>query len=162
MDLKLIASRIVDFEKIAWEGKRRINKVTVDLCLYKKDNGEIRFTACGDVWNSKQTDIIAGGQCLDELYKFLGKNKTYQMIYTWWKNYHLNDSNPGTEKQMAALKEAEKQEPNKYWDYEACCNYLKSINLYEDNGYKYGHGWIYKEIPQETLNEMVAFMSAKN
>lgn len=164
MELEKNLSKTIDFGKIAFYGGRRINSVTVELNLYLLANNKIRFTASGNVWNSKKTDIVCGGQCLDTLYRFLGKNQTFKKIYSWWKEYHLNDSKPGTKAQMEALKEARRQniEGYNFNDYVSCCDYLKSINLYEDNGYKYGHGWIYEEIPQDVLDEMITFISIKN
>ena len=80
-------------------GKRAImnpkiknNEVTITIELEKKEKGLV-FSACGDVWNSKHTDIVMGGQCLDSLYPYLKNNKKYLEILDLWKKYHLNDMN---------------------------------------------------------------------
>jgi len=79
-----------DFGKIAFDSTRKINKVTVKVELKEKDGKEV-FSVSGDVWNSKGTDIVCGGQCLDSLVPYLKGNKTFMQIYRLWKLYHLND-----------------------------------------------------------------------
>lgn len=138
-----------DFGKIDLNGcGRKINKVEVEVEL----TNDGVFTSSAMVWNSKHTDCEIGGQCLDELASFLKDNATYMKIYGWWKKYHLNDMHPGTEKQEEAL------EKGGYtgWasNYDKCCEYLKSIGLYEDNGYRFGTGWLKRDIPTNVLNEM--------
>ena len=52
----------IDFER---RGKA-VNRVTVDM-EYKEENGKKRFSVSASVWNSRRSDIIAGGQCLDTM-----------------------------------------------------------------------------------------------
>ena len=40
------------------------------------------------------------------------------------------------------------------YDYNTVCEELKKVGLYEDNGYKYGTGWLYEPIPESVLNEI--------
>ena len=74
-------------------------------------------------------------------------------IYRFWKLYHLNGMHAGTEEQEAAI-EAWKAQGNRY-EYGKACEHLKSIGLYEVeyNGkpYRYGHGWLHREIPEADL-----------
>lgn len=142
--------------KIAYTGDKKSNLVTVEIELNEKDGKEV-FTACGNVWNTRKTNIVTGGQCLDELAKYIHTD-IFKTIYRLWKQYHLNDMHAGTEEQENALKEAVKEgKLQKYGanNYEETCNYLKSIDLYEvehqGKPYKYGHGWLYREIPEEDL-----------
>ena len=67
----------------------------------------------------------------------------------------------GTREQENALNEAVKAgkiQSRSANNYTECCEYLKSIGLYEVefNGkmYKYGHGWLYWEIPTEDIQEI--------
>lgn len=69
--------------------KIKNNLVTITIELRETEKG-MEFSACGEVWNSKKTDIIMGGQCLDFLQKYLKHNKTFNEIYNLWKKYHLN------------------------------------------------------------------------
>ena len=95
--------RTFDFGKIAYYGNRRENRVTVEVELRTKDNGEQEFSACGNVWNKFSTDIICGGQCLDEIANSpVGSNATFKTIYRLWKLYHLNGMHVECEHQAAA------------------------------------------------------------
>ncbi len=185
---KTIAKKTLDFGKINYYGTGKRYKATVEMELRKCggektfiiEKGEkvytgketpvyYEFSACGYVWNSLQTDIICGGQCLDEMKKFLGKNKDFNQVYTWWKLYHLNGMNAGTPEQEKAINEWKKA-GNKY-DYTAVCDYLKSIDLYEINFtgkstgkyynnelYRYGTAWIIEEIPENDFNAILKFI----
>ncbi|MBR3208906.1 MAG: hypothetical protein IKF82_01425 [Bacilli bacterium] len=105
------------------------------------------FTASADLkWYQKWFGMA--GQCLEELNKIID-DPTYKTIYRMWKSYHLNDMHPGTEKQEEALTNG----GYTAWasNYTECCNYLESIGLLEDNGYKFGTGWLKREIPEEDL-----------
>lgn len=73
---------------------------------------------------------------------FNPKNEAQEKLLNLWNNYHLNGMSAGTEKQNQALKEANIS------GYEKACEYLKSINLYDDNGYKYGSSWLYRTLPE--------------
>ena len=140
--------RTFNFGKIDYYGRgRKINSVEVRVEL--SDKGV--FTASANIWNSKQTDCVCGGQCLDEVAKYVKSDK-FKKIYRLWKLYHLNDMHAGTEKQEEALKAAGLESwANNYSD---CCDYLESINLLVDNGYKFGTGWLKRDIPVEDVAEI--------
>ena len=88
-----------NFGKIAYdESGRKDNLVTIEISF-----DDTRFSASGNVWNRLQTDIISGGQNLDELYEYLKDDGLFLKIYSIWKQYHLNDMTPGTPKQMATV-----------------------------------------------------------
>ena len=93
---------------------------------------------------------------MDTINEFLSKDKLFSKIYKFWKKYHLNDLHAGTPKQEKALKKVELLGGNYY---DEACEYLKSINLYEDNGYKYGSSWLKEEIPTKDLNEIKKLLS---
>ena len=144
------------FGKIAYRNPNvRNNEVTVDIEWKPNSKGKMVFSASGDVWNNIHTDIYCGGQCLDTLNDFpeIRANPTFQKIYRLWKLYHLNDMHAGTVEQEKALKE----HFGAHADYYDACNYLQSINLlvvpnpYTGKPYKYGSGWLYREIPEEDV-----------
>lgn len=147
-----------NFGKVDGYGNgRKTCAVDVEIELKENEKGLQVFTASGSVWNNRHTNSIMGGQCLDSLMKFpsLRNNKTYLKIYRLWKQYHLNDMNAGTPEQSEALKKYHKENGSSY-DYTKDVEYLKSINLWEvmlpcGEMYKYGHGWLYREIPSEDL-----------
>ena len=140
--------RTFNFGKIDYYGRgRKINLVEVKVEL----SDEKVFTASTNIWNSKHTDCVCGGQCLDEVAKYV-KSDRFKKIYRLWELYHLNDMHPGTEKQEAALKAAGLNS----WanDYSKCCDYLESIGLLVDGGYKFGTGWLKRDIPAEDVAEI--------
>lgn len=184
----IVARKKYDFGKVDYTGTgRKAYPVSVEVELrkcggeetftvengVKKYTGQktpeyIEFSAVGYIWNTKHTDCVCGGQCLDEIYGFLKGNGNFQKIYKWWKAYHLNGMKAGTPEQQNAVSAYTKR--NKY-DYTAVCEYLKSIGLYEVpyfgktvgkqyNGeiYRYGTGWCVEEIPKDVIDEMIDFL----
>lgn len=114
-----------------------------------------RFSAQGEIWNSSKTDIIQGGQCVDSVRKFFPLNQKARRIEAIWKRWHLNDMKAGTPEQEDAIK-AWKAQGNKY-DYTKAVEHLKSIGLYEVNGYKYGTAWLKEELPQAIIDEVLSW-----
>lgn len=138
--------KVFDLGKIDFKHKGFKNYQVLVKIELTNDNV---FSACGKIKFGKQT--IISGQCLDIINEFLSKDKLFSKIYKFWKKYHLNDLHAGTPKQEKALKKVKLIGANYY---DEACEYLKSINLYEDNGYKYGSGWLKEEIPTKDLNEI--------
>lgn len=148
-----------EFGKIDYNGcGRRINPVTIDISLEEKDKGYC-FSASGVIWNQTKTDCYCAGQCLDVIAGYVS-DPVFKEIYRLWKLYHLNDMHAGTREQEVAIKDW-KERGNRY-EYNSVCDYLKSIGLYEvEHGgkpYKYGHSWIYWEIPEEDLKRIKALL----
>ena len=137
-------------------------KPTVEHC-----NKYIEFAACGNIWNHMHTNTYCGGQCLDEIAKYI-KSPLFHQIYIFWKKYHLNGMHAGTPEQEKAVKEWEAA-GNEY-NYNAACEMLKSCGLYEvplnsrlvgtrnadGKPYKYGHGWIIEDIPGDDLQKIIS------
>lgn len=152
--------KTISFGKVDGYGNgRKTCEVTLELELREDKEGRPVFSVCGNLWNCRHTDILWGGQCVDSLaeqYKSLRNNKFYMRILDLWQKYHLNDMHAGTPEQEKAIKEW-KAQGNTY-DHTKACDYLKEIGLYEVdlNGekYKYGHSWLYEEIPAEDLEEI--------
>ena len=182
--------KTIQFGKIAYYGNRRENmaEVTIELrprggeetftidpiTKEKKITGKtpeyVELSICGAIWNRIHTDWLSGGQNLDEIAKYI-KTPLFREIYGYWKRYHLNGMNAGTPEQTAAIEEW-KQAGNKY-DYTAACEELKRRGLYEVNftgktvgrvynnePYKYGHGWIIEERPPEVVARITEIISA--
>ena len=126
----------------------------------------LEFTA------SASAGAAMAGQCLDRINEhrrdFSGGSRViWDAIYRLWKLYHLNGMHAGTPEQEAAVKEYKSQCGHYRADYTEVCNHLKEIGLYEVpfigrttgreyNGemYKYGHGWIIQQIPEEDLQRI--------
>ena len=97
-----------------------------------------------------------GGQCLDEILKRNPKSKIVQRIYKVWKRWHLNGMKAGVPVQEAAIKAWVKLLPKgKRYDYTKACEFLASIDLYEIDGYKYGHEWKHETLPESVIAEVV-------
>lgn len=158
-----------DFGKIAYDNpNRKTNAVTVEVELTVDNFERPIFTASGDIWNCKHTDIVCGGQCLDEIAKHrrqLSNVGTFNFIYMMWQKYHLNDMHAGTFEQERAITEREALLGRRL-EYKEKCDYLESIGLYEVeyhgleyNGmYKYGHAWLYQPIDEEDLKEILRLL----
>lgn len=128
-------------------------KISVEL-KEKKEWQEV-LSIMGTVY--KEGILIAWGQCYNTIDSILNQEeenlKEWEKIKYWWVNYHLNDMHPWTEKQEEALM-------GKNYDYSKACEYLKSIGLFEDNGYKYWCSRLYRPIPEKDLDEIKSFIIA--
>ena len=99
--------RVFSFGKIAYNSKRKINEVTLEIEL-RDWNGYPEFTACVSIWNNIHSDIVAGGQMIDDLYnefeRFRG-SILYKTIMQLWEKYHCkNISNiPAEDKELIDL-----------------------------------------------------------
>lgn len=99
--------REYSFGKVAYNGKRKINEVTLEVEL-RDWNGYPEFTACAKVWNNIHTDIVAGGQMIDKLYNrfaTLRGSVLYKTIMQLWKKYHLHNISgvPAEDKELIDL-----------------------------------------------------------
>lgn len=63
-----------NFGKIAYNGNRRINTVTVTV---EFESGV--FTAVGDIYNMTHTNIVCGGQCLDTIAEYIHTPQWYSL-----------------------------------------------------------------------------------
>jgi len=138
--------------KIDYDGRgRKINEVDIEYEL----TSDGRFTASGNIWNSRHTDIISGGQNLEEIAKLFPGDERAQRIVKVWRKWHLNDMKAGTPKQEKAVV-TWKAKGNRY-DYDKVVTHLKGIGLYEDDGYKYGTAWLKEELPPDVVTEIEAW-----
>lgn len=155
----IIESKRFSFGKIAFvNSKRKDNAVEVAIGIYKDEYGRYSFSAIGNIWNKPHTDIYCGGQCLDTIKRYIHRNPLFNTLYGLWKRNHLNNMTPGSPRQMMAISDWEKT--NRY-DYQKACEYLKSINLYEDKEYMYNgkpyvycSAWLYRPICDDDLKQI--------
>lgn len=93
--------RTFDFGRIDYEGRGTArNRVTVEM-EYKQVGDKKVFSVSADVWNTRHSDIVRGGQCLDAIAPYIN-NPVFSEILRLWKLYHLNDLHPECEHQHAA------------------------------------------------------------
>lgn len=94
-----------------------------------------RFSIVGTGKDGEET--LYGGQVVDEI---TPKNEAQEKLIKVWKKWHLNDLHAGTIRQ-------EKELEGVKGDYSAHCKHLEKIGLLVDNGYRYGSGWLTRELP---------------
>lgn len=170
--------RILHFGKIDYCGSgRRINELVLEVTLKDCETKKPVFSAMGMVWNSRHTDCVAGGQILDdeEIVESMKGNRLYNKVLDLWKRNHLNDMHAGTEEQEECLekfkseRQSIKEELNKsnsyLNDYDASCKLLENHGLLTvtKNGvsYKYGEGWLYREISERDLKDIETILDTE-
>jgi len=143
--------QIIDFGKIDFNKTgRKVNLVEIEIELSTDNN----LSICGNVWNNLKTDIISGGQNLDELKPYFKYDQLFNKLYRIWKLYHLNDMQAGTPVQMEHIETVRHKHTGGGW-YTWACDELDKVGLltttYNNKPYKFGSQWIKKEIPQNVL-----------
>ena len=136
-----------------WQG----HTADIDITLKQNAKGQTCFSASGSIWSKRKHDYETCGQCLEEIAICYPHNEQVQEIVALWRLYHLNDMKAGVPAQENAIK-AWLAQGNKY-TYDGACEYLKSQNLYEVEGYKYGHAWVYSPIPKHDLKRIEALLN---
>lgn len=128
----------ISFGKIGYSNpKRKNNEVEVDIELRDSEDGEV-FAASASVWNNLHTDIVAGGQMIDELYTdYFKGNPLFFKIYDIWSKYHLNNCHSGCEHQ---------QELGFEEDVDAHIG-----DECPQCGHIFGHSWVFNKIPEDVL-----------
>lgn len=106
-------------------------------------------------WDGKRLSITGncygrgGGQCGDAI---LAKYPTpaVALLCHYWERWHLNDMRAGLPVQMDYLRAFPPAPKDCDW-YTSACEALRAANLYEVDGYKFGHKWIREEVPAHVL-----------
>lgn len=78
-----------------------------------------------------------------------------------WKHWHLNNMKAGTPDQEEEITRFRIENNITGWAYEEEVAFLKRINLYEDNGHKYGTAWLMEEVPQDVLLFLISLPDTK-
>lgn len=82
--------RTFSFGKVDYLGHGCKNcAVEVEMEYRDKGDGKKELSICGDIWNSRHTDIYCGGQCLDTIAEYI-HSPLFKKLYRLWKLYHLN------------------------------------------------------------------------
>lgn len=117
--------------------------------------GEVRALS----FQGKENVDICGWQCSQDIFMFFSshpqemtkENAELLDLLKLWRRWHLNDLRAGTKVQTDALSAWEGYPEA---DYKASCDYLESIGLLEERGYRYGHAWLFERVPNEVLNQL--------
>lgn len=90
----------------------RANEVTLTVSVepsryQSKERGSYtegeHFSACGDIWNARHTDIIQGGQCVDTIVKHYAKDETSRNIRALWEVFRLQQMDAIPERLRSAI-----------------------------------------------------------
>lgn len=179
----IIALATVDFGKIAFnDSGRRANAADIKIKLterggnptydcYGKAIGRktpqyTELSICGEVWNTRRTDIVMGGQCLKSMKPYI-HSTLFNEIYELWEKYHLNRMHAGTPEQEAAI-EVKEERIGRQLTYKECCEFLKEVHLYEveytgpavgrmydHESYVYGHAWLIQALPDDVVRRVM-------
>ena len=87
--------RKFSFGKVdGYHNGRKSCEVTLEFGFREYSGQEPYFTVCANLWNCLHTDILWGGQCVDELaeeFPILAHNKQYKRMMELWKECHLKN-----------------------------------------------------------------------
>jgi hypothetical protein len=148
--------KVLSFGKIDYNHSGRRNcKVTIEVELRPTEHGT-ELSICGNIWNPRETDIYSCGQNIDTIAEYIHSPKM-RRIKEIWEQWHLNGMRAGTPIQEKAVKEWRNKTNNHSFAYTEICEYLKSINLYEVDGYKYGSAWLMEPLPQDIIDEVLSW-----
>lgn len=179
----IIARATVDFGKIAFNHSgRKTNAADVEIELIeyggdptydcdgkatgRKTPQYTELHIRGEVWNTKHTDIVMGGQCLESMKPYI-HSALFNEIYELWSKYHLNGMHAGTPEQEAAIK-AREERIGRHLTYDESCELLKEAHLYEveytgpsvgrmydHEPYVYGHAWLIQDLPDDVVKRVI-------
>lgn len=159
--------RVINFGKIDYNNNGRRDNAAKIIIEYRTiKEGKKELSICGEVWNRLGTDIISGGQNLDDMLPFFKDNEEFKTIYRLWKLYHLNGTRPECEHQRAngwnktALVEVvTNKQAKKTLGWTTQEEHPDGIlsRPCEVCGYKYGTAWKHHQIPEEDEKIILQF-----
>jgi len=85
--------------KCDYNGDGRPNCTAKLTWTLEDRDGKIRFSMSGEIWQPSGRDILAGGQCVDEVAALFPDDPKAQRMAEVWHRWHLNDCRPGCEHQ---------------------------------------------------------------
>lgn len=161
---KPLYKRTISLGKVAWCGKNKAhevkitieikalgeNKTTIDLD--GADQWEPVLSISGGIYHNG--NMVCGGQIYDNLLEFFPNHSKIARLIQLWKRWHLNDLKAGTRSQNAFVLGYRAGQDSDKHEYDAICEALKKVDLYEDQGYTYGSCWLFEPIPSEVIEEI--------
>ena len=154
--------KLIDVGRVAGEEFwfEKTLKVTLEIELRKEEKGQV-LSICGNVWNLRLTDILAGGQINNELRRWLNKDKLIlsiskdklSRILDIWDRWHLNNLNTGCEHQKKLMNEIRKEKGEDFFyasNYDSILK-IPAFNKCPECGYKYGSAWMFEPLPNEVI-----------
>jgi hypothetical protein len=127
----------ISFGKVDGYGNGRKNcSVDVQVSISENNEGQARLSIQGNVWNAGHTDIISGGQNVDEMLRLVDDPKMREIAEVW-KRWHLNDMRAGCEHQRTQSKGS-----------------VEVGQECPECSYRYGSAWLYEELPPEIIEQV--------
>lgn len=157
------------FGKITYN-KQKTNPVELEVTLKQNEKKQWCFSASGNIWNTSHTDLLMGGQCIDDIYKEFANQienpSLYKKIMKLWEKWHLNDLNAGCEHQRALKWDQIKLDNKKplTQDNMATWTYKKDnprgllAEPCPKCGYKYGTEWKFRAINKEDMRSILSLL----
>ena len=103
--------------------------------------GEIRYGLRGGE---------TGGQCVDEIRMIWGHIPEIAELCNLWDRWHLNDMNSGTKAQMEVIRKLGRCPASEDW-LTWTSAHLALRDLLVDQGYTFGHAWLFEVIPAKVV-----------
>ena len=129
--------KVIQFGKFDGYGNGR-KTCAVDVRVQILTTGDkTRLSIQGSLWNSLHSDILGGGQNLEELGQLVKTPKMREIVKVW-REWHLNDMRAACQHQ---------RERGETWTTHpsAVC---------PDCGYVLGSQWLYEELPQSIIDQV--------
>ena len=138
-------------------------RVEVRLELRDKQ-GTTEVSLVGNLWTRSRRDPDTAGQISDILRQHYPTDARILRLCDLWERWHLNTMRAGSPAQEAAIREWRMSLPDPRRDdtYNAACQHLKSLGLYNDHGYTYGHAWLTEVAPADILAELRALFASED
>lgn len=137
--------------KVNYHSARKIHLLTVEIEVKK---GALTMDCY--LWNSKETDVILGGQVFKDIniYSIDQEHKTlFKEILKVWERWSGNHSRLGTQEQMDCLRSCGLGLSSCGVEgYIRSVRVLKQQGLFEVDGVAYGRKCHKEELPQEIVD----------
>lgn len=122
-----------------------------NLVVIEWDFCDGAFSMRGKIYNRLGTDILSGGQNLNEILSHFPNHALFQRMHSIWHRWHLNHHRAGSPAQEEKLRNFTAH--TRDWYGEATRMLTESgLNpdpdfLYKGKPYIYGSAWLFEEIP---------------
>ncbi|VVB60569.1 Uncharacterised protein [uncultured archaeon] len=142
--------------------------ITCEVEIREKEDNKKELSICGNVWNTKHTDIETGGQISDTIAAYIAEGRfipimpidTVKKILEIWDRWHLNALRAGCEHQRAEHWEAIKLDDSKPLTMDNMAVWKRPGENPKGLltkpcpvcGYKYGTSWLYEPLPEEVIS----------
>ena len=135
-----------------------------------------------EIWNVKGSDILCGGQCVEDVLGHFPKSAKHDRMIEIWKRWHLNDSRASCEHQRAEKWEERPIDPSKptnvygkHFEGQKRDSWNMATWVRKKDwsgglmcepcsvcGYEYGSAWLKEELPANVIAEIESWNKLHN